>query len=139
MKLHKQKSYKIILFDGVCNFCNFWVNFVMDNDPDKKYKFASLQSAKGQELLHRFNLPTNSFDTLVLIDGETLYTKSTAALRIAKDLDSFIKYLSYFRFLPVWIRDKVYDLIAKNRYSFFGKRDACRIPTSEEKERFLEE
>lgn len=128
---------KIILFDGVCNFCNFWVNFIIDRDNKNVFIFAALQSEKGQELLKKNNFNKNSFETFVLIDGGITYTKSTAALKISKDLKSYWKYFYYLIFIPQTIRDFVYTIIAKNRYKFFGKRDACRIPTDEEKQKFL--
>jgi len=82
-------SRRIILFDGVCNFCNFWVNFIIDRDKNDKFRFAALQSEASQDLLQQFNLSTTDFDTFILIEGKKYYTKSTAALRIAKHLNLF--------------------------------------------------
>jgi predicted DCC family thiol-disulfide oxidoreductase YuxK len=132
------QNHHIILFDGVCNFCNFWVNFIIDRDKDNIFKFAALQSEAGQKLLNKFNLKAEDFDTFILIDGEIYFTKSTAALNIARKLNYPVKVLYYFIFIPKFLRDLVYSLIAKNRYKFFGRRDVCRIPTDEEKEKFLE-
>lgn len=132
------QNHHIILFDGVCNFCNYWVNFIIDRDKDDIFKFAALQSEAGQKLLNEFNLKTEDFDTFILIDGEIYFTKSTAALNIARKLNYPVKVLYYFIFIPKFLRDLVYSLIAKNRYKFFGRRDVCRIPTDEEKEKFLE-
>jgi len=132
------QNLHIILFDGVCNFCNFWVNFIIDRDKDDIFKFAALQSEAGQKLLNKFNLKAEDFDTFILIDGEIYFTKSTAALNIARKLNYPVKVLYYFIFIPKFLRDLVYSLIAKNRYKFFGRRDVCRIPTDEEKEKFLE-
>jgi predicted DCC family thiol-disulfide oxidoreductase YuxK len=132
------QNHHIILFDGVCNFCNFWVNFIIDRDKDDIFKFAALQSEAGQKLLNKFNLKAEDFDTFILIDGEIYFTKSTAALNIARKLNYPVKVLYYFIFIPKFLRDLVYSLIAKNRYKFFGRRDVCRIPTDEEKEKFLE-
>jgi predicted DCC family thiol-disulfide oxidoreductase YuxK len=128
---------KIILFDGVCNFCNSTINFVIDHDVKDIYMFASLQSEIGQKYLKKYNLPLDDFDTFVLIDGDTFYVSSTAALLVAKDLDSILKYLYILILIPRPIRDMVYKLIAKNRYSIFGKSDSCRIPTEKEKDKFL--
>ncbi|NNJ53850.1 MAG: thiol-disulfide oxidoreductase DCC family protein [Ignavibacteriaceae bacterium] len=128
---------KIILFDGVCNFCNFWVNFIIDRDSKNVFIFAALQSEKGQEILGKINFNKNNFDTFVLIDVGSTYTKSTAALKISKDLKSYWKYFYYLIFIPQTLRDFFYEIIAKNRYRFFGKRNACRIPTEEEKRKFL--
>ena len=132
------QNHHIILFDGVCNFCNFWVNFIIDRDKDDIFKFAALQSEAGQKLLNKFNLKTEDFDTFILIDGEIYFTKSTAALKIARKLNYPVKVLYYFIFIPKFLRDLIYSLIAINRYKFFGKRDVCRVPIENEKKNFLE-
>ena len=132
------QNHHIILFDGVCNFCNFWVNFIIDRDKDDIFKFAPLQSEAGQNLLNKFNLKTEDFDTFILIDGEIYFTKSTAALKIARKLYYPVKVLYYFIFTPKFLRDLIYSLIAINRYKFFGERDDCRVPTDNEKEKFLQ-
>lgn len=129
---------QIILFDGVCNFCNFWVDFVIKRDKKDLFKFAALQSEKAKELTEKFNFDITSLDTFILIVGDKLYTKSTAALLVCKELKSPIKILYPLTILPKFLRDFVYDLIAKNRYKLFGKRDSCRVPTEEEKLKFLE-
>ena len=127
----------VILFDGVCNFCNYWVNFILDRDKESKFKFAPLQSEKGIELLKKYNLPTNDFDSFILISKDKIYKKSLAAFEIARQLKGWPKILLVFKFLPVSFTDWVYALIANNRYRFFGKKEACRIPTPEERTRFL--
>ncbi len=132
------QNHHIILFDGVCNFCNFWVNFIIDRDKDDIFRFAALQSEAGQKLLNKFNLKTDDFDTFILIKGETYFKKSTAALKIVQKLNYPVKVLYYFIFIPKFLRDLLYSLIAINRYKFFGKRDICRIPSENEKEKFLE-
>ena len=131
------KDYQVILFDGVCNFCNYWVNFILARDKNDLFRFAALQSEAGQELLKKVNLSQTSFDTFFLIDGDNYFTKSTAALMIAGKLKSAVKLFYPFIFLPKPIRDFFYDLIAKNRYQFFGKRVVCRIPTEDERGKFL--
>ena len=113
------------------------MNFLIDQDKNQKFKFAALQSESGQALLQKFDLSTTDFDTFILIEGKMYYTKSTAALKIAKHLTYPYRILSYFIILPRIIRDIIYSIIAKNRYKFFGKRETCRIPTQEERERFL--
>jgi predicted DCC family thiol-disulfide oxidoreductase YuxK len=128
---------KIILFDGICNFCNYWVNFIIDRDSKNIFKFAALQSERGSEVLDKFNLPKNDFDSFILISQNKVYKKSTAAFEIVKHLNGWPKIISPLRFLPVYITDFFYDLIAKNRYRIFGKKKACRIPTKEEKSKFL--
>ncbi len=128
----------IILFDGVCNFCNFWVNFIIDRDKKNVFRFAALQSEAGQTLLKKFKLSTSDFDTFILISGEEYFTKSTAAFKIAKELKSILKIFYPLIFLPEPVRDFFYDLVAKSRYKLFGKRNTCRIPSKEEREKFLE-
>uniref|UniRef100_A0A7V2ZIY3 Thiol-disulfide oxidoreductase DCC family protein n=1 Tax=Ignavibacterium album TaxID=591197 RepID=A0A7V2ZIY3_9BACT len=129
---------KIILFDGVCNFCNYWVNFIIRRDNNDIFNFAALQSKAGQELLKKFKLPTNEFDTFILIEGEVYFTKSDAAIIISQSLKGWPKILSVGKILPKKFRDLLYDIIAKNRYKIFGKKDYCRIPSEEEKAKFLE-
>lgn len=129
---------KIILFDGVCNFCNFWVNFILDRDKNDLFKFAALQSKLGNEILKKFNMDNSSLESVILLDGESVYSKSTAALKIAKELSGPVKILYPLLILPKFLRDFFYDLIAKNRYKIFGKKDVCRIPTEEEKVKFLD-
>ena len=128
---------QIILFDGVCNFCNFWVNFVIKRDKKDLFRFGALQSDKAQELMGKFNFDTSNLDTFVLISGDKLFTKSTAALMICKELNGLVKIMYPLIFLPKFFRDFIYDLIAKNRYKLFGKKDSCRVPTEEEKKKFL--
>ncbi len=129
--------HKIILFDGVCNFCNFWVNFIIDRDKNDKFRFAALQSESGQEILKQLKLNINDFDTFILADGRNYYTKSTAAFLISKNLKGLWKLLFVFIIIPGPIRNFIYDLIAINRYKNFGKRDVCRIPDEEEKRKFI--
>jgi predicted DCC family thiol-disulfide oxidoreductase YuxK len=131
------QTYEIIFFDGVCNFCNSSINFVIDHDPEKHFKFAPLQSDIGQEILRKFNKNTEDFDSIILLKNNTLYQKSEAALEIAKHLSGFWKYLSIFGMLPTFFLNFFYDMIAKNRYKIFGKADSCRMPTAELRERFL--
>lgn len=129
---------KIILFDGVCNFCNYWVNFILKHDLKKNFLFAALQSKAGQELLAKFNLSTTNFDTFILINDDSYQTKSDAAISIAQNLSGWPKILLIGKIIPRFLRNFIYDLIAKNRYKIFGKKESCRVPTKEEKERFLE-
>ena len=128
----------VILFDGVCNFCNSSVNFIIDNDKNNTFKFASLQSVFGQKILKKFNLPVDSFSTLILTDGNTYYTRSSAALRIAKHLRFPYNLFYAFIIVPPFIRNLFYDIIARNRYKWFGKRDSCRLPSPEERDKFIE-
>lgn len=127
----------IILFDGVCNLCNGAVQFVIKHDRNNKFQFAALQSAMGQQLLQQNNLPQQGFDSFVLIQGEKVFLKSTAALQVAKQLSGPIKLLYGFIIVPAFIRNAVYAFIAKNRYKWFGKKDSCMIPTPSLQSRFL--
>ncbi|MEH0155043.1 thiol-disulfide oxidoreductase DCC family protein [Limibacter armeniacum] len=128
---------KIILFDGVCNLCNGAINFVIDHDKNARFKFAALQSEEGQQFLEKHDLDKNDFDSFVLVEGDKVSQRSTAALKVAKGLGGFWSILYAFIIVPRPIRDFVYKVIAKNRYKWFGKRDACRLPTPELKERFV--
>lgn len=130
-------SHGIVLFDGVCNFCNGSVNFIIDHDPKDCFRFAALQSNAGQELLARFDLPRSDFDTMLLIEDGKVRKKSTAALRIARHLRFPLNLGAVGLIIPRFIRDAGYSLIARNRYNWFGKQDQCRIPTPEIRARFL--
>lgn len=129
--------HPVILFDGVCNFCDASINFVIDRDPDRKFRYASLQSEAGERLLTKFGLDTTNYDSFVLVDGEKFYTKSSAALRVAKEMQGAWQLLYGFIIVPKFIRDAVYSLIAKNRYKWFGKKDECMLPSPEVRELFL--
>ncbi|MFD2519628.1 thiol-disulfide oxidoreductase DCC family protein [Emticicia soli] len=128
----------VILFDGVCNFCNSTINFLIDRDKKGIFKFAALQSDPGREILKKHNITTlTDFDSVILEKDGKLYQKSDAALEIARNMDGLWKLLYGFKILPRFIRDFVYDLVAKNRYRLMGKMDACRLPTPELRARFL--
>jgi len=131
------KDHQVILFDGVCNFCNYWVNFILAKDKNDLFRFAALQSEAGQILLLNHGLENTDFDTFILINDENYFTKSTAALMIAGKLKSVVRLFYPFIFLPKPIRDFFYDLIAKSRYKFFGKRDVCRVPSDDERKKFI--
>jgi|SRR5690554_1906562 len=134
----KDKDYKIILFDGICNLCNSTINFVIKRDKQNMFKFATLQSDTGQSLLSEFKIDRTETDSIVLIDGKKSYVKSTAALHIAKNLSGALPLLFGFLILPRFIRDRLYDYIAKNRYKWFGKKESCMIPTPELKAKFID-
>ena len=125
----------IILFDGVCKFCNASVNFILDRDRAGRVRFAALQSVTGQHLLRHFGLPTDQFSSLVLVEGGRCWRRSTAALRIARHLDGAWPLLAVLLAVPVILRDAAYDVLARNRYRWFGQLDSCRVPTPETFER----
>lgn len=127
----------VVLFDGVCNLCNGVVNFIIDNDPQKEFYFASLQSKFGEEFLKKHNFSVTNYDSFILIDKDKFYTKSTAALIVSKSLKGFWKYFYVFILIPPPIRDAIYSIIAKNRYKWFGKKETCRIPEPGIEDRFL--
>ncbi|MGY5847291.1 thiol-disulfide oxidoreductase DCC family protein [Salegentibacter sp. HM20] len=137
MELPKNK--KIILFDGVCNLCNNSVNFIIKHDKKDVFRFASLQSEIGQKLVSERGLDPEELDSIVLIEpGVAYYRKSTAALEISRELSGGYSLLKNFLFLPESLRDVVYDLVANNRYKWFGKQESCMIPTPELKAKFLD-
>ena len=127
----------IILFDGVCNFCNGSVNFIIDRDPDKYFKFAPLQSEIGRKLLDEHGVDKTVTDSVVLIEDGVAYVRTTAALHIARRLKGAWSWFYGFRVVPAALRDVFYKLFAKYRYKMFGKQDACMMPTPEIRERFL--
>ncbi len=132
----------VILFDGVCNLCNSSVNFVIDRDRAGVYKFSALQSDEAKAYLAKAGITGEVDDELlqsvVLFERGVLYKKSTAALRIARQLDGPWPMLYAFMIVPRFIRDAVYDVIARNRYRWFGELEACRLPTPELRQRFLD-
>lgn len=126
----------IVLFDGVCNFCNGAVNFIIRHDADKKFKFTPLQSEAGQELRTKFNIGED-IDSIILIENDKAYMHSTAGLRVAKGLGGIWSLGYAFIIVPPFIRDWAYKLFAKYRYRLFGRQDACMLPTPDVRERFL--
>ncbi len=131
-----ETTKQIILFDGTCNFCNFWVDFVIKRDSKDEFRFASLQSAIGKELQMKYQVNVE-VDTVVLIKNNRVYIKSNAALEIVKELKGLWFLLYGFKIIPVFIRDWIYDFVAKYRYQWFGKQ-LCEIaPKNENKHKFL--
>jgi predicted DCC family thiol-disulfide oxidoreductase YuxK len=128
----------IILFDGVCNLCNSSVQFILKRDSKKKFLFASLQGKNGQEILKQSGLPANTLNSFILVEGDHIYTRSTAALRMLKGLGGGWKLLYGFIIIPKFIRDAAYNLVARNRYNWFGKKEECWVPSAELKQRFLD-
>lgn len=129
---------KIVLFDGVCNLCNYTVNFIIDRDKKKEYYFASLQSEYAKGILLRNGMSQTELSSVIFIKSGVLYQKSDAVLEIIKDFSLPFQILQIGRILPRFIRDALYDLIARNRYVLFGKKDVCRIPSPESRTRFFE-
>jgi predicted DCC family thiol-disulfide oxidoreductase YuxK len=127
----------IILFDGVCNFCNRTVNIILKYDQDVYFQFAASQSNAGINLLQQFKLDQKASASVILIDNEKVYTKTDAVIQIANRLFGWPKLFRLLKFIPRPIRDFGYDLVAKKRYALFGKRETCRVPEVSERNRFL--
>jgi predicted DCC family thiol-disulfide oxidoreductase YuxK len=126
----------VILFDGVCNLCNGWVRFVVNRDPEGAFSFAPLQSNVAQALLAELTTPED-LDSIVLVEEDGVFVKSTAVLRIVSGLRQPWPLLGVLRLLPRGLRDFFYDVVARRRYNWFGRRDTCMIPTPEIRDRFL--
>ena len=127
----------LILFDGVCKFCNGSVNFIIDHDSHKRFRFAPLQSELAHTILTRFGLPADDFDTMILVEDGRAYARSSAALRIAWWLGRWWSLLTILFAIPPFLRDEAYRLLAGNRYRWFGRMESCRVPTPEVRERFV--
>ncbi|MFD0862133.1 thiol-disulfide oxidoreductase DCC family protein [Sungkyunkwania multivorans] len=136
MELPKDK--KIIFFDGVCNLCNGAVQYVIERDKKDVFRYASLQSDVGQRFLKERNLNAEEFDSIILYEpGKQFLHKSKAAFAIIKEFGGLWPLFRIFRFLPTSFNDFFYDIVAKNRYRWFGKQESCWIPTPELKAKFL--
>jgi predicted DCC family thiol-disulfide oxidoreductase YuxK len=132
------RNKKIILFDCVCNLCNTSVKFVIKHDKKDIFRFVSLQSDLGKEIIKHIGIANQNIDSVVLYEpGIAYYYKSDAALQIVKNLGGFFHFGTVIRFLPTGFRNLLYDYIAKNRYQWFGKQEACLLPTLELNAKFL--
>jgi predicted DCC family thiol-disulfide oxidoreductase YuxK len=127
----------IVLFDGECNLCNGGVNFIIDRDPEARFRFASLQSEAGAALLEAHGLGQLDMSTMVLIEGDEVYVRGRAVLRIAQHLGGVFRLAALLRPLPTSALDTLYGAVASHRYSWFGRSDTCRVPTPELRARFL--
>src|SRR4051812_16158363 len=127
----------VILFDGHCGLCNGWVDFLLVRDRHRRFRFASLQSDPAKALLREFGAAAFA-ETVVLIQGDGIYTRSTAALRAFRTLGFPWRLLGVLLLVPQPLRDAVYDFVARHRYHWFGRSDVCRVPTGDEEERFLQ-
>jgi len=130
--------HPIIFFDGICNLCNGAVQFTIKRDHKNIFRFASLQSEYATEKIAPFNIAPENLDSFILLENGKVYQRSTAALRVAKKLNGLWPLLYGFIIVPRFIRDAVYNYIAKNRYKWFGKQESCWVPTPELKEKFLD-
>ena len=130
-------EHPVILFDGICNLCNASVQFVIRRDPEGAFRFATLQSEFGKKISEKFRPDSLNHGSFILVENEKAYTRSEAALKVARKLKGPISLLYGFIIVPPFIRNGVYDLIARYRYTWFGKRDKCMIPSAEILSRFL--
>jgi predicted DCC family thiol-disulfide oxidoreductase YuxK len=127
----------ILLFDGYCNLCQSSVQFVLRHEKKPELYFTSLQSEIGIQLLKHYSINPNEVDSLVLIENNTAFIKSSAALRLAKYLKGAYPIAFAFIIIPAFVRNSVYDFIAKNRYKWYGKQDSCMVPDKDLMKRFL--
>ena len=132
-------DHAVILFDGVCNMCNANVKYIIDHDPADYFRFASLQSETGMQLAAEHGIDASELSSMVLIEAGKAYMRSTAALRVCRRLKGPVRLLWPFILLPAILRDPIYRFIANRRYKWFGKQDACRLPTRQDRARFLGE
>ncbi|MBX3325476.1 MAG: DCC1-like thiol-disulfide oxidoreductase family protein [Nitrospira sp.] len=136
--VHEWAKYeRLILFDGVCNWCNAWVNFTIAHDPDRQFKFGTLQSKPAQRILRDLDLPTTDYQTFLLLEEGCVSTKSTAALRVIRQLSCWWPLYYVGVLVPVSLRDVVYNFVARHRYQWMGRAATCRVPTQEERGRFV--
>lgn len=131
------RKHPLILFDGVCNLCNSSVQLVIKNDTQNLFVFAPLQNEIVVDFLKDQKGDFSKLNTILLVTEHKIYTKSSAALKVAKNLKGWYPILYLFYIIPKPIRDLVYNFIAKNRYKWFGKEESCMIPTPELKNKFL--
>ena len=134
----RHENKHIIIFDGVCNFCNRSVNFIIKRDPQAVFHFTPMQSTTAKSLLEKHQIYNADLDTFLLIKNNSYYSFTDAALEITRDLSGYWRFLYILRIIPAPIRDFFYRLFARNRYQLFGKSDSCMVPTDELKSRFLD-
>jgi predicted DCC family thiol-disulfide oxidoreductase YuxK len=127
----------VILFDGICNLCCGWVRFLIRHDKQMKFRFASFQSEAGEKLIKTLGLITGNMETIIYLKENHILRYSSAVLEILKEMGGIWKILTVFKLIPTKIRDRIYQFIACKRYTFFGKRSSCLLPTPEIKKRFL--
>jgi predicted DCC family thiol-disulfide oxidoreductase YuxK len=126
----------IILFDGVCNLCNNVVSFLIKYDKNNVFKFAAIQTNEGENIIHQNNV-LNEGKSVILIKEGTVFYKSDAIIEIAKQINGWPRIFKYGAFFPKFLRDGIYNLIAKNRYALFGRKETCTLPSEKDRERFI--
>lgn len=131
------KDKKIVLFDGICNYCNDKINFIIKNDKQDVFRFVAIQSETGQKIIKYLGMDT-SIDSIILYEpGYAYFIKSEAVFRIIKHLSSSVRLMLFFNFIPTSIKNVFYDIIAKNRYNWYGKKESCMMPTEDVKRKFI--
>lgn len=131
------KDKKIVLFDGICNYCNDKINFIIKNDKQDVFRFVAIQSETGQKIIKYLGIDT-SIDSIILYEPDYAYfIKSEAVFRIIKYLSSSVRLMLFFNFIPTSIKNVFYDIIAKNRYNWYGKKESCMMPTEDVKRKFI--
>lgn len=136
--LNLPENKKIVLFDGVCNLCDNAVQYVIKHDKKDEFRFVPLQSDLGKDILNYLKVDTSKMDSIILYEpGVAYFYKSDAALEILRSLGGILKWSIIFRIIPTALRNPIYDYVARNRYKWYGKKDACMIPTPELKSKFL--
>jgi predicted DCC family thiol-disulfide oxidoreductase YuxK len=126
----------IILFDGVCNLCNNTVSFLIKYDKNYIFKFAAIQTNAGESIIRQYSLLDEGKSVIFIKDGIVFY-KSDAIIEIAKQINGWPHIFKYACLFPKFLRDGIYNLIAKNRYTLFGRKETCTVPTEEDRNRFL--
>ncbi|GAB2883501.1 thiol-disulfide oxidoreductase DCC family protein [Microbulbifer echini] len=141
--MSSSSTEKIVLFDSQCNLCNGWSRLLLKYDKHYRFTLCRVQSPAGQYYLKKLGLPRHTFESVILLErnGGALcqYHKSDAVLRITNDLGSYWRYIAFLRYIPRPVRNWLYDLVARNRYRWFGRRSSCLLPSAADKHRFLEE
>lgn len=132
-----QQHDRVVLFDGVCRLCSAWVRFLLRFDTQKRFKLSAVQSPEGKAILEWYGLPTDCYETMLLVEGPIIYKKSTAFFRVMVRLPFPWPMVCIFWLIPYFIRDWMYDCIALNRYALFGRYDVCVIPNKDHEGRFL--
>ena len=132
-----EQPNRLVLFDGVCNFCNFWIQFALKHDKKGKLMFGSLQGDTAQQLLPLYNIDPSVLISVIFIEDGVAYRESTAALKVCRHLDAGWKLFYALIIIPAFIRDGIYKWIGKNRYKWFGKQESCMLPTPEQRQRFV--
>ena len=136
--LNLPKDKKIILFDGVCNLCDATVQFLIKRDTKDVFRFVAIQSDLGQDIIKHIGIDISKTDSIILYEpGTAYYYKAEAALKIGKELGGLYSLLNIFNVVPKALSNRIYDFVARNRYKWYGKKDACMIPTPQMKAKFL--